>query len=215
MLKSKLSNTAFLLILIFLFVGQIAFAQTTGSETTTIDGIIKEAKRVNCPTIEYQVSVTQRLENVKYGPVQVDVPRHEGKAVYSPNKGLKRMDDTEGRPKSSAIIPKIMVDIGTYIAAMETYPTRTLAREEIAGRTHYMIRGSTENVEQECILWVDTENFSVSRVHLFVQQKPFAEIDVRSTLQKSEYWLPERITLLHATDNSTVFLDFSGYEFKE
>jgi hypothetical protein len=215
MLKRRLNSTMFLFAMMFLFISNVVVAQVTTPDTSNIDSIIKEVKRVNLPTIGYHVKVTQQIDNARSDKSLVDIPNVERMAIYTPKDGIKTGDASEGQSKSNVNAPKIMVNIGNYINSMEVYPNRSLGMEIIEEYSYYKLEGSTTNNEQRCIIYIDPHHLSVRKIDLYIQNMQFAVIDVKNTLFKSQYYLPEEITLYHATDGSSVILEFTEYEFIE
>lgn len=214
MVSKVIVVTTFALTLVcILALSSLVNAQVVGQDLPSAAALLDSAKKVNVPSVGYQVSVSQRVDDARTGAAVANVPSSVGRAQFVPKKGLKRIQELDTRSADSSLGPTVIVDLGAFIDELLSYPKLTSEMVDIGGRSQYRIQGQSKNGMRECVIWLDCERKSVSRVHVFLIQKLFAEMDVEYTGLQGGFWLPSRITLRHTTDDSRVILDFSDYNF--
>lgn len=205
--------SAFAIRLSLLLVASLMMAGIAYGDSPTVDQVISNAKAAFNPTIAYQVSVTQHIENAKgFANTSASVDLVES-FYYTPIDGLQRAPGK--RTSATSNVPRVTIDIPYFFDMLEASTTKTLSREGIDGDPHYSITATTANAEQGFVLWVDSATYAVRRIHYSIEGALYAIIDVESSQQDSSYWLPERIKLFHTTDSSTVTFDYSAYTFQK
>jgi len=214
MLKHLNVSTKAVLVLLFILLPLQAFSQSNNSDVFDLDETISQLKKIYFPIENYQVDVTQQLLNSSLkqsGGNNSDLTINRS---YSPDKGLLKISKNSDTSQVFKNTPKVFVDINTYIISMETYNSRFIRKDIIDGVDYILLEGATENNEQMCRMWIDIEDYSIKNIHLYINGKLFATIDITNIYIQDKYYLPQEIVLTHATDNSRVILKFDNYQIE-
>ena len=215
MLKTR-SNLKLVLFLamFFLIPACVCFAQSNNSTLPSAELIIAKSESVLIPNFEYGAKVSQQAETPQSPDKNSGDFTHEGYIDFSPKDGLKRIKNDSEKSDGSIQTPTIMVDLGKFLKELSASNPVIDDIIDINGSPHFLIRNLGNLDQRECKLYIDKENYYISRINVNLLQKPFAEISVSYTSdQNMGLWLPDKIEIHHATDGSNVTLVFSEYTF--
>lgn len=202
-------------VLVLMSICGSGWAQTGGVGSLSAREVLEAARARHVPDYTYRVRVNQRVVQGGTAKGAVEATSFEGDAEFVPGEGLKRVTQDESTPLGPVGVPAITVDIEAFIKEMLAYDALSIEMTEIEGQSHYRVEGRSEGDKSGCIVWIDNERKTVSRLLVRLLGKPFATIDLEYAVSRNGFWLPRAITLTHATDNSVVVLEFSDYQFEE
>ncbi|MFH1892571.1 MAG: hypothetical protein ABIK83_07810 [Candidatus Zixiibacteriota bacterium] len=213
MRDAKMKIVMVALLALGLLLAQSAVAQAQGSADLSYQAVLTRAQQAVNPDVEYNVTVSQQIQNAQRNESPVSFPEFTEQATFTPVQGLKRTPGPNGRPNEATSIPKFLFDIAQTLDQIQELPEGSIKQEQFNNRSHFVLEGASVDKERGFALWVDAENFSVSKVSVLMQGRLVAEIDVQSNLLNSKFWLPSHVELHSTLDNSTVVLDYDDYEF--
>ena len=182
--------------------------------------ILDQIRKVTLPEEAYSVDIDQ---DVSYA-AQKQEKASAGQAVetsarfgvsYEPQRGTalkgKREDVLQ---KSNRLRVLITLDMKRFIDDLAQAKQVAVSEETLDGRKHYRLAEQTVPGEATCVLVVDAERSSVSRLMVMIGDELFLEAKLSNVLVEGRYWLPKRVEITHPHDGSTAVQDYGAYTVK-
>ena len=210
----------------------LIFCLGTKAQTQNIPSlneIVNKVKDNSLPDRGYNVQVTQSIaapansnigKTIASGTMQ---KQNTFSAEYSPIEGLniKKQNNIKKHttksiqnvsPQNKAGNIKLYVNLNTVFKDVNSWQNVNITLVKLNGTNNFLITGKYNVIDFK--IWVNSENYYVSRLDFSVSGHEFAQTDFNCKHVNNKYWLPSQVTISHTMDGSQITQHFGTYKFQ-
>ncbi len=219
------SITYLFLVTVICFLG----FKTEAQNIPTLQDIVTKVKTNCLPEKSYDVDVTQSINAPSSSKIGKSIAsgqmlrQNSFSTEYNPQNGLhikktKTVNKSINKsiastyPQTNAGNVKIFVNLNTVFKDVDSWQNVNITPIKLNGANNFLITGKYSVIDFK--IWVNSENYYVSRLDFSVSGHEFAQTDFNCKRVDNKYWLPSEVSISHTMDGSQITQHFGIYKFQ-